>query len=61
MIVDIHPRLGIEFADKCKDLNVKNPNHMVAALMRGFLSECSMTNNPEILRDSSLVERKNNK
>lgn len=54
----IHPVLYQEFLAKCRKLGVKNPNHLIAALMRDFILECDMTNNsPEILVDSTLIEK----
>ena len=53
----IHPILITEFEDKCKQLQIKNPQHLVAALMRDFMIECSLTDNkPAILEDSILVQ-----
>ena len=55
----IHPILQQEFQDKCKVLKVKNPNHLIAAMMREFILECDCTdNNPAILVDSMLIEKK---
>ena len=30
----IHPSLIIEFNDRCKSLKIKNPEHLIAAMMR---------------------------
>ncbi len=55
----IHPILYREFQEKCKQLKVKNPSHLISALMRNFILEYDNTeNNPEILIGSTLVEKK---
>lgn len=56
----IHPILITEFKEKCRQLQVKDHEYLIAALMRGFLIECMCTNNkPSILVDSTLVKKTN--
>ncbi len=56
--IPIHPILCQEFQEKCRQLKIKNPTYLVATLIRNFIIDCDMTNNnPEILIDSTLVEK----